>query len=233
MTFYDKNNPASLRALFNSIAPRYDLGNAVMSCYLHNLWNRRLVALALKSSPQVVLDLCAGTGEITKRMLKMAGRRTYHLLDFSEEMLDIAKKTIPHTSASFYQADAKAIPLGDNSIDVVTIAYGIRNVDDRLTCFKELYRVLKPGAVVCIAELTRPENPFFGALHKCYLKTMVPLIGRALTSNEEAYKYLQKSVEAFIKPEQLVQELEEAGFTNCTFSPQTCGIATLFTADKL
>ncbi len=232
MTYYDKNNPASVRALFNSIAPRYDLGNAVMSCYLHHLWNRRLVALALKNNPEIVLDLCAGTGEITKRMVKKSGFRTYHLVDFSEEMLDIAKKTIPANCAYFYQADAKAIPLDDNSVDVVTIAYGIRNVDDRLACFKELYRVLKSGAALCIAELTRPENPIFGALHKLYLKTMVPLIGRALTANEDAYKYLQKSVQTFIKPEQLVQELEEAGFTDCRFIPQTCGIATLFTATK-
>ncbi len=233
MIEYDKNNPITIRALFNSIAPRYDFGNAILSGYLHHLWNRRLVALALANSPKVILDLCAGTGEITKRMLKKATNARYHLVDFSEEMLAIAKETISYTQASFYQADAQELPLEDASIDAVTIAYGIRNVQDRSRCFKELYRVLKPGGRVCIAELTRPEPPLLKALHSFYLKTMVPLIGRAITANEQAYKYLCTSIESFIVPDELVKEQMIAGFSRCRVYPQTGGIATLFTAEKL
>jgi demethylmenaquinone methyltransferase/2-methoxy-6-polyprenyl-1,4-benzoquinol methylase len=216
---YDKTNPLSIRALFDSIAPRYDFGNAVLSGNLHRLWNRRLVAQVLAASPHNVLDLCCGTGEIAKRMMSKRPDCSYTLVDFSEEMLELAKKRL--SSGVFVQADAEVLPLADSSFDAATCAYGIRNIQN-------INR-----ALVGIVELTRPTGPVLGALHTMYLHTMVPLVGRAITSNEAAYKYLCKSIEAFVPPEQIVQELESAGFCQVEQKPQTFGIATLFFGKKI
>jgi demethylmenaquinone methyltransferase / 2-methoxy-6-polyprenyl-1,4-benzoquinol methylase len=232
MNPYEKANPLSIRALFNSIAPKYDFGNAVLSGNLHRLWNRRLVAHVACSKPTDVVDLCCGTGEIARRMMQKMPNSNYTLVDFSEEMLDLAKNRIKEGHCTFCQADAESLPLPDASFDSATCAYGIRNILNRANAFTEVYRVLKPGAIFGIVELTRPSGRFLGALHRFYLRTMVPLVGRAITSNEAAYKYLCKSIEAFVPSEQIVRELEDAGFVAIEVVPQTFGIATLFFAKK-
>ncbi|MCE5295037.1 MAG: bifunctional demethylmenaquinone methyltransferase/2-methoxy-6-polyprenyl-1,4-benzoquinol methylase UbiE [Chlamydiales bacterium] len=233
MTEYTKSNPTSIRALFDSIAGRYDLGNAVMSGNLHRLWNRRLVSGVLKNTPQDILDICCGTGEITKRMGVRLPQASYSLLDFSEEMLAIAQKRLTLANCSFYAANAEILPFSDSSFDAVTCAYGIRNIQNREDCFKEVYRVLRSGASVGIVELTRPNSVFLNILHRIYLQTIVPLVGRALTSNQDAYTYLCESIKGFVPVEQIVAELEKAGFTDVQIKPQTFGIATLFFARKL
>ena len=229
MSNYTKTEPSTIRALFDSIAPRYDLGNALMSGMLHKLWNNRLVSFACKSSPKNVLDLCSGTGEIACMMQKKLPAH-YTLVDFSEEMLAIAQKRLP--DAAIYQADVEQLPLQDASFDVATCAYGIRNVRNRDKAFSELYRVMKPGGSIAILELTRPKQKILSKLHALYLTTIVPLIGKLLTSNQDAYRYLCNSIHSFVAPELLVQELEKAGFTDIMVKPQTFGIATLFTAKK-
>jgi demethylmenaquinone methyltransferase / 2-methoxy-6-polyprenyl-1,4-benzoquinol methylase len=229
---YDKARPTSISSLFDSIAERYDLGNAILSGNLHRLWNRRLVKAVVKRGPKNVLDLCCGTGEIAKRVYCMLPNADYSLVDFSEKMLEKAKVRLKATNCHFYKADAQNLPFQEQAFCAATIAYGIRNVQDRLRCFEELYRVLKPKGLVAIAELTRPEQPLLRALHSLYLRTLVPLVGRCITSNEEAYKYLCTSIEAFVSPEVLVNELRASGFINVSSQPQTFGIATLFFAEK-
>ena len=232
MTTYNKSNPSSIRELFNSIAPRYDLGNAVLSGNLHRLWNRRLVAEVLKNAPHDILDICCGTGEITKRMGKKRPEANYTLLDFSEEMLAIAQKRLSLAHCSYFAANAEVLPFKDASFDAVTCAYGIRNIQNREACFKEVFRVLRKGAIIGIVELTRPNSSFLRTLHAVYLQTMVPLVGRALTSNQDAYTYLCNSIKGFVPAEQIVNELRDAGFSDVQIKPQTFGIATLFLAKK-
>lgn len=233
MKSYDKTEPSTIRALFDSIAPRYDLGNALLSGMLHKLWNRRLITHALRDSPTNVLDLCAGTGEIARAMHKRHSQAAYHLIDFSEEMLNLAKARLTDSKFSFCAADAESLPLEDACFDAATCAYGIRNIRNREKALQELFRVLKPQATVSIVELTRPKGKFFGSMHKVYLQNMVPLIGRLLTSNEGAYKYLCESIHTFIAPELLMSELQQAGFQHVEAFPQTFGIATIFTAKKV
>lgn len=233
MTQYEKANPLSIRALFNSIAPRYDFGNAVLSGNLHRLWNSRLVALVAKDAPTAAVDLCCGTGEIARRMMHKLPDSHYTLVDFSEEMLNLAKQRLASSNTTFCQADAECLPLPDASFDAATCAYGIRNIQNRANSFAEVYRVLKPGSKFGIVELTRPTGRLMKGLHSMYLHTMVPLVGRAITSNEAAYKYLCKSIEAFVPSEQIVRELQAAGFSDIEVVPQTFGIATIFFAKKI
>lgn len=232
MTHYDKQNPSSIRSLFDTIAPRYDLGNAALSFHLHRLWNRNLVKALAKERPKNCLDLCCGTGEIAKRLMKKLPQSHFHLIDFSAEMLTIAKATISQPHTAFTQADVTQLPLGNAQFDSVSIAYGIRNVASRKQCFAEVYRVLQSGGRLGIAELTRPKNALFCALHKLYLRAFVPIIGKFITSNKEAYNYLCQSIEGFISSDDLAHELEEAGFINVCIHNQTCGIATLIFAQK-
>ncbi len=231
MNEYSKDDPQTIEKLFDSIASRYDLGNSLNSFCLHKLWNRRLIKTALKNDPKTLLDLCAGTGEIAKGCLQCSQDLHIVLVDFSGEMLAVAKKRIKNR-ADFLQANAEHLPLQNESFDAATCAYGIRNIQNRKAAFSELYRVLKPNGTLAICELTRPDNSLLKGLHNAYLATMVPLIGRLLTKNHNAYTYLSKSINSFISKETVAKELQDAGFCNVQIAPQSFGIATLFFANK-
>lgn len=229
-----KNDPETIKTMFGAIAPRYDNANLFLSLGLHNLWNRKLVQSADKGSPKVLLDLCAGTGEITYRWLK--GKKELKkaiLLDFCPEMLDMAQKRSFGThEISFIEGDAQAIPLPANTIDAVTIAYGIRNVKDPIKCFQEVYRVLKPGGSFSILELTEPKNPLIRFSHRLYLNHILPKLGGLLTQKPEAYRYLSSSIQAFVHPTVLTDNLNTLGFHNLKATPLSCGIAHLITCQK-
>lgn len=244
MTLYQKENPSSIRSLFDAIAPRYDVGNSLMSFHMHALWNRKLSSGLLdRSQPKEMLDLCAGTGEISWRSLAYAQKRglelpNFHLVDFSHEMLQIAekhKRTLPvdlQNLFSITQADAEELPFSDNTFDAVSIAYGIRNVQHIERCISEVYRVLRPGGWLGIVELTRPKAKPLQYMHDIYLKTAVPMIGKWAIRNEEAYQYLCRSIQSFICPEKLLEIFSESGFTALSRSSLLGGIATLFFAQK-
>lgn len=236
---YNKNDPDTIRLMFDTIAENYDKTNAVLSLGMHQRWNKALVQTVLKpSQPKTFLDLCCGTGAIafdylnqTKEPIKA------YLLDFSAGMLQCAqnqikKKPIPQHNIEYLQADAQSIPLINESIDCVTIAYGIRNVKQPSKCIEEMYRVLSKGGTVGILELTQPKNPIMRLGHSLYLRTLLPVLGKLLTTNQEAYQYLNKSIQAFIPPEELKELLKKAGFQNVQSISLCGGIATLFTGQK-
>lgn len=240
-TPYHKQDPASIRNMFSNIASRYDTGNAFLSFQMHRFWNRKLVrTILLPKRPKTLLDLCCGTGEISftyRRELKKAGYNptecTITLVDFSEAMIDEAKrKGEGQEGLYFITGDAQDIPLASDSVDAVVIAYGIRNVADPARCLSEVYRVLRPGGQIGILELTRPTNPLLRLGHALYLRTVVPILGRLVTSNSSAYKYLCSSVQAFIPPEKLHEAIEKAQFTKSWRRPLMGGIATLFFGEK-
>lgn len=216
----------SVKEMFDAISGDYDRTNAVLSLGLHHRWNRRLAA----QMHGKLLDLCAGTGEIAFHYLARCPHEEAILLDFSPEMLAIADKK---GRGNFHTlvGDAQAIPLEDASVDSVSMAYGIRNVPDRETCFSEIFRVLKPGGRLGILELTRPHNPLLSLGHKLYLKTL-PMIGRSLTRDKEAYSYLSRTISTFISPQTLTGEMRQAGFLNPTHIPLLGGVSTLFCASK-
>jgi len=245
---YVKQRPETIKKLFNSIAARYDLANSINSFYLHALWNKKLVQTLLKGvyadTALQILDVCAGTGDISRRMLHYCQMRKitppqFHLVDFSSEMLALAKDfcmtfdTQLQKQFSFYEQDVQKLPFDDNSFDIASCAYGIRNVCDPNRCLQELHRVLKPKARLGILELTRPKNWYMRTLHKAYTATMVPLVGKCLVRNREAYSYLSTSIQHFVAPDELQLLLQDCGFVNITISPMHFGIATVILAEKL
>ncbi len=236
--------PLSIQALFDSIALRYDAGNSLLSFHMHALWNRRLAHTLMDlARPTQMADLCAGTGDITIRALRYLCKQAgplpkMHLVDISQEMLTVAKKRLQdfpqevQDKLSFIQADVQNLQFQDGSMDAISIAYGIRNVPDIRACLKEAHRVLKSGGWIGIAELTRPKRQPMHTLHNLYLRTVVPFVGKWAIRNEEAYRYLCGSIQAFICPEELIGILESEGFGSCLCSPQAAGIATLIFAQK-
>lgn len=239
MSSYNKNHPESIQKMFNAIAKRYDAANALMSFNLHRQWNKKLInSLNDRYKDPVLLDLCSGTGDIAYEYLKEASKpSTVYLLDFSEEMLEVAKQKASkygsdHDNIHCLLADAQSIPLDDSSIPLATVAYGIRNVKDPYKCFQEVHRVLKPGGQFSILELTQPSNPVLKLGHAIFLKTMLPLIGRFATPDKEAYHYLCNSIQAFTPPEDLKLKLIQAGFSQCSIKSLNGGIATLFICKK-
>lgn len=239
MTGYDKKDPQTIQAMFNSIAKDYDRTNAVLSFSLHRRWNRALVDNTLaKKQPERFLDLCCGTGEIAYEFLARTSHvSNAYMLDFSEQMLECAKnkakdKNLGPAAIHYLKADAQAIPLPSDSINCATMAYGIRNIKSPLLCMQEVYRVLTTGGVFGILELTKPENPLLRMAHSIYLHTCFPVLGKILTSNKEAYRYLCNSIHTFIPPKDLEKMLVDAGFKNIQRKPLSGGIATLLIGEK-
>jgi demethylmenaquinone methyltransferase/2-methoxy-6-polyprenyl-1,4-benzoquinol methylase len=224
----------SLQKMFGEISGRYDFTNRVLSFNLHKSWNRKLVDTLAKSDIATLLDLCAGTGEIAYSWLKrQAEPKKAILLDFSPEMLAIAKtRKPPNHEIILLHADAQAIPLPDQSVEAIALAYGIRNVPNPPRCLLEAYRVLKPGGTLAILELTEPQNPLLAPLHRFYLNHLLPRLGGWLSGKTEAYRYLSKSIQAFIKPDVLAKQLKAAGFASTEQTPLTFGIAHLISAKK-
>jgi demethylmenaquinone methyltransferase / 2-methoxy-6-polyprenyl-1,4-benzoquinol methylase len=238
---YYKDSPESIQKLFGSIAKRYDRANSLMSFHLHALWNKKLVReLVKKSTPSTLLDLCAGTGEITKRLYDHSVKKKLKpphidLVDFSQEMLEVATtrcETLQGGSFAYHVQNAEELLFENNRFCAVSMAYGIRNVQNTEKCIKEVHRVLKKDGWFGIVELTRPENRLLRGLHKLYLHTALPVIGRCFCANKEAYSYLSSSIGHFISPYNIKTILEKSGFDSVQITPLQWGIATLILARK-
>lgn len=236
---YQKDDPATIQQLFDSIATNYDRANAINSFQLYKYWNRSLVkAISSNGDDGPLLDLCCGTGDIAFCYAKrVRPSHKIHMLDFSSQMLNCARNKsntlgIDCETFVYHHADAQKIPLPSASVSKATIAYGIRNVKDPVKCIVDVYRILKPNGYFGILELTQPENILLRIGHKAYLHTILPLIGKFVSSNREAYEYLCSSIQEFIKPKEIKNLLTQAGFQEVTISPLSCGIATLILAKK-
>lgn len=232
---YKKNSPESIQNMFSKIASRYDLGNKVLSFNLHKRWNRKLVKELLKeNSPMKVLDLCAGTGDIALEFAKN-GTKHVTLLDFCQPMLDIAKNRAEkhgiHPSFSYIEGDATNLPFEENSFSLISVAYGIRNIENPLRCIQEAYRVLEPGGAFGILELTRPKNRFMGAMHSAYLSTFVPLVGSLITKEKQAYQYLNQSIKQF-EADSTLDMMKNTGFKKVRAVPLNFGIANIILGHK-
>ncbi len=236
---YRKDHPESIQKMFGSIAKEYDRTNAVLSLQMHRFWNNQLLHhLSDAHNRESLLDLCAGTGEITFSYLKKSkSPQKVYMLDFCEEMLGCARlkanqPIFKQHDISYIQADAQAIPLENECVQCVSVAYGIRNIHDPKKAIEEVFRVLKPGGSFAILELTEPKNRLLKIGHRFYLKAVLPVIGKFLTSNKEAYEYLCNSIKSFVKPEKLETMLQDAGFQQTTIKPLSGGIATIISGKK-
>jgi demethylmenaquinone methyltransferase/2-methoxy-6-polyprenyl-1,4-benzoquinol methylase len=224
---------------FNLIAPAYDLANDAMTFGLHRLWRTSLCKTAAKLLPPKghLLDLATGTGDVVFGVLKIRNDIQVTAVDPSEGMLNVAREKMA-TKAGLHQqnidirvGDARNLPFSDHTFDVVTISWGIRNVNPFQEGLTEILRVLKPGGSLVILESGRPELKPVGAAYKLYSK-LLPYIGGRISGFMPAYRYYTETVESFPAGAQFVAELFEAGYVNATYKTLGASIVYLYSAQK-
>ncbi|MCL4160322.1 UNVERIFIED_CONTAM: hypothetical protein GTU68_067102, partial [Idotea baltica] len=177
--------------MFDSIAKKYDLGNSVLSFGTHFIWRKQLLSMLPKAIDKKVVDICTGTGDLLPILSKrFSGGNSENVigLDFSANMLSVCREK--HSEFKVIQGDALNLPFEDNSFDVASVSFGVRNYADLEIGLSEIYRILKPGASVLILEFGQPKVPVFSSFYKLYSKYIMPIIGGFITGNRDAYEYL-------------------------------------------
>lgn len=229
------NKQAQIIKMFDAISPTYDRLNHLLSFGVDHFWRKsaakKLIKLFGKNELKIA-DVACGTGDMLGAWGKHSkNKATLIGVDPSVGMLDLGKKKFPHIS--FIEGEAGNLPFENNSQDIISITYGIRNVVDLQKASNEFYRVLKNGGRLMILEFTPNENA--GILHrfiKWYLHTMIPLIGKMLSKNDDAYTYLPQSIASFLSTKKLCSLLENSGFVIEETKPQTFAISTRIIARK-
>ncbi len=211
-------------ALFDRIATTYDTVNRVLSFGIDSLWRKKVV----QRLPQgAILDLACGTGELALAIAEKEGVEVTGL-DLSEGMLEVARRRTEGHSITLIHGDAQELPLPEASFDATTIAFGIRNVPDVPAALAEMHRVLRPGGRTLILEFSLPANRLVRAFHCFYLRHILPRVGGWISGDREAYRYLNTTIESFPYGEDFLSLVREAGFSECSATPLTLGIATLY-----
>jgi demethylmenaquinone methyltransferase/2-methoxy-6-polyprenyl-1,4-benzoquinol methylase len=220
------------RRMFDAIAGRYDLMNAVMSLGLHRSWRRRAVTHLLSRGAREILDVGCGTGDVALAVMRKDPAARVTGLDPARKMLAIAETKARRAGlaerATYREGDATALPFGDARIDGIVCAFCLRNITDRACALREMRRVLRPGGTLAILELTAPQQPFFKIVHRVYTRRLIPLMGRLL-SQGPAYRYLADSIDHFPPAPVIVNELRQAGFPGAARQSLTFGFVSLFT----
>jgi demethylmenaquinone methyltransferase / 2-methoxy-6-polyprenyl-1,4-benzoquinol methylase len=209
-----------VQGMFGRIAGRYDLLNHLLSFNLDKRWRARLVKRVALAPGARVLDLCCGTGDV---LLALGG--TVLGSDFCHPMLLEAQRKSP--GSPLFEADALNLPLKDNSLDLITCAFGFRNLANYDQGLEEFLRVLKPGGVAAILEFSQPTNRVFGALYGFFSTRMLPWIGGMISGSRDAYSYLPESIKKFPGAEDLAAQMRRAGFQRVEFERMTGGAVAL------
>jgi demethylmenaquinone methyltransferase / 2-methoxy-6-polyprenyl-1,4-benzoquinol methylase len=226
-----------IRRMFDGIAPKYDLLNHLLSLNIDKGWRKRVTQLVAPTTGPV-LDVCTGTGDLAFEYDRRSASRVAIVgADFSGAMLTraIAKshRRGSHPRIQFVQADAQQLPFPDDAFEVVTVAFGLRNVTDIDRGLAEMTRVARPGGRVAVLEFSRPRHWFFGRAYRAYFRYVLPLVGQLFSrSGEKAYVYLPASVMEFPDGEALAVRMQAAGLRQVTFTPFTLGVATLYVGTK-
>ena len=214
-----------VQSMFARIARRYDLLNHVLSAGVDRGWRRAVLKRAGDLAGKLVVDVAAGTGDLTF-VLQKAGARALGV-DFTHEMLVIAEDKRDERPCLFVGGDALRLPLADDVADLATIAFGLRNLEDRVAGLRELARVVKPGGQVLVLEFSMPPNRVLGAGYSFYFRRVLPIVGGWISGDKAAYRYLPDSVQSWPDPDQLQAEMESVGLVACGFQRLTGGVACL------
>jgi demethylmenaquinone methyltransferase/2-methoxy-6-polyprenyl-1,4-benzoquinol methylase len=225
-----------VRGMFGRIAPRYDLLNHLLSFNLDKRWRARTVARVaeiLDRPDAQALDLCCGTGDVLLALERRANRPLL-ASDFCHPMLVEARRKISTLGlrTPVFEADALALPLAGDSLDLITVAFGFRNLANYQSGLQEMLRVLKPGGVAAILEFSQPPNAAFRALYGFFSTSVLPRIGGIVSGSREAYSYLPESIRKFPGAERLAEDMRRAGFSRVEFERMTGGAVALHLGHK-
>lgn len=225
-----------VRQMFDSIAPAYDFMNRAMTMGI-DIWWRKLAVKRLKRlHPTRLLDVATGTGDFAIQLHRSLQPQHITGIDLSQGMLDEAKRKVKEKGLekdiSFEQGDCMALPMQDEAFDAVTVAFGVRNFEHLLQGYREMARVLKPGGMLCVLELSTPTNPIIRWFYDLYTLHIIPAIGTIKSGDKSAYRYLPQSIAAVPQGDDMLQLMREAGLRDATFKRLTLGVCTIYSAFK-
>ncbi len=218
--------------VFHSVADRYDLMNDLMSAGVHRVWKRFTIEVSAVRPGHRVLDIAGGTGDLTARFSELVGSEGEVILaDINDSMLKVGRDKLIdsgyHGNIEYVQANAESLPFPDNHFDVVSIAFGLRNVTDKDAALGSMLRVLKPGGRLLILEFSKPGNKILSRAYDTYSFKILPLLGKLVTGDSDSYQYLAESIRMHPDQETLKEMMELAGFARCEYFNMTGGVVAL------
>jgi demethylmenaquinone methyltransferase/2-methoxy-6-polyprenyl-1,4-benzoquinol methylase len=227
-----------VRAVFDSVSSSYDLMNDLMSFGIHRLWKRQAIELAGVRRGQHVLDLAAGTGDLSARFSGLVGPEGLVVFsDINASMLQQGRMRMLDEgrvgNIQYIQADAQTLPFPADYFDCVTIGFGLRNVTDKQMALNAVFHTLKPGGRLLILEFSKPTNKPLEILYDLYSFGVLPKLGKLVTRDEDSYRYLAESIRVHPNQQTLLQMMEEAGFEHCDYFNLTSGIVAIHRGYKI
>jgi demethylmenaquinone methyltransferase/2-methoxy-6-polyprenyl-1,4-benzoquinol methylase len=222
--------------VFHSVAGKYDLMNDLMSMGIHRLWKKITIHQSGVRRGYKVLDIAGGTGDLTKQFSQKVGP-TGHvtLADINDSMLNVGRDRLTDQgisgNVSYVQANAECLPFPDNSFDIITIAFGLRNVTDKDAALRSMHRILKPGGRVFVLEFSKPAD-WLSPIYDTYSFKVLPKLGQIFTNDSESYQYLAESIRMHPDQETLKSMMDTAGFERCDYQNMSSGIVALHSGYK-
>jgi demethylmenaquinone methyltransferase/2-methoxy-6-polyprenyl-1,4-benzoquinol methylase len=226
------NKAQRVADVFHSVADKYDLMNDLMSVGIHRVWKRITIEMSAVRAGHKVLDIAGGTGDLAAKFAARVGPEgTVVLADINDSMLRVGRDRLLDRgiveNVRFAQADAQHLPFPDNSFDLVSIAFGLRNVTDKDLALRSMLRVLKPGGRLLILEFSKPQNPLIEKLYDGYSFNLLPKLGQLFARDENSYRYLAESIRMHPDQQTLQSMLDSAGFVNTDYHNMSAGIVAL------
>lgn len=233
----EQSKKEQVEQMFDNIAPTYDKLNHIMSLNIDRMWRRRVMRIVRRAKAHKIMDVATGTGDLAIAMAKRVDRTQILGVDISEEMLAVARRKIEKQGLEerimLEKGDAENLSMvASESIDAITVAFGVRNFENIERGLSELYRTLKPGGKLVVLEFSMPKNRLVRWVYSQYAHRLLPRIGGMISKDKQAYTYLPDSVEEFPAPERFSDMLREAGFCRVKARSQSFGIAYIYDATK-
>ena len=227
-----KEKAGRVAGVFHSVADNYDLMNDLMSAGIHRLWKHMTIEMSGVRKGHKVLDIAGGTGDLAAKFSKIVGYEgSVVLADINESMLKVGRDRLIDRgiteNVTFSQADAQYLPFPDNTFNVITIAFGLRNVTDKDMALRSMLRVLKPGGKLLILEFSKPTSSLLSKIYDTYSFNVLPRLGKVFANDSDSYKYLAESIRMHPDQSTLLQMLDSAGFENTDFHNMTGGVVAL------
>ncbi|MCW9025036.1 MAG: bifunctional demethylmenaquinone methyltransferase/2-methoxy-6-polyprenyl-1,4-benzoquinol methylase UbiE [Gammaproteobacteria bacterium] len=224
--------------VFHSVADKYDIMNDLMSMGIHRIWKRYTIELSGVRSGQQVLDLAGGTGDLAARFSRMVGPEGQVILaDINDSMLKVGRERLTDRGIAgnieYVQANAECLPFPDSHFDLITMAFGLRNVTDKDAALRSMFRILKPGGQLMVLEFSKPVLKPLNPIYDAYSFKVLPFLGKLITNDSESYKYLAESIRKHPDQDTLKGMMEAAGFERCEYHNLTGGIVALHRGYKL
>ena len=222
-----------VQGVFTDVAKKYDLMNDIMSLGAHRLWKKELINLMNIQKGEKIIDVGSGTGDIIKLILNNNLTNNIYSVDLNNEMLKHSKKKFRNSKVKFIKANAENLNFQNDFFDKYIISFCLRNVTDIKRAIQEAHRILKPGGVFYCLEFSSPEMFIINSLYLSYKKNLIPWIGKKITNNKQAYKYLEESIDLFPNQEKLLKIIKENGFISTNYLNMFNGIVSVHMGYKL